>query len=822
MTMKTLVAQIAVSAAILCIDKLYSYKVPDIYAEKAIVGQRVLVPFGRGNKKTEGFILSLKYCFPDECAELKSIFMLFDDIISLSDEDIAVAGFIKNHYYCTFFEAANAMLPPGVWSNKADLFQKSDLSLDEIRNTLKGHPAKLAVAEAVYLSDKAMSVSEIINASGINNAEDHLKELVKAGFLQLKQSFSKTTSDKFILFASPLISYKEAEKLFPAGKLGDRRKEVYKRLCDEGELPVKELCYLTGSSASLISTLQKTGFISVRKEEEFRRPEIKTGCLPKKTELNNEQKKAFDSISALMTGKPAAALLYGVTGSGKTEIYIELIRKVIRSNKTAILMVPEIALTPQTVRRFYSYFNDDVAIIHSALTASQRYDEYKRIKTGQAHIVIGTRTAVFAPLKNLGIIVIDEEQEYTYKSENTPRYNAEEVAKFRAIKHNCLVLMGSATPSVVTRYSAESGKISLVRLDKRFNDVPLPKTVISDMRGKLKGGDAACVGPELAAEIRTNLDRKEKTILFLNRRGSAHKVICIDCGFSPKCLNCSVPLVYHSKNKRIVCHYCGYSEPIFDKCPECGSSHLKFEGTGTQRLEEELKALFPSAKIIRMDTDTVSGRTTHEKILDEFCYGGGDILIGTQMVAKGLDFDDVTLVGVVDSDGFLSSGDFRAQERAFSLITQVVGRAGRRNKQGRAVIQTYSPENPVILSAAKQDYDSFYEYEIRSRQALDAPPFSDIMTFMLSGKSEEKTLKAALSLSATLRMTFKESGLDTVVLGPAAAPISKLNNKYRFNVSFRCRNDLKTRYLVNRILTSFSGSRFSRDVSAAADINIYN
>ena len=820
--MKTLVARVAVSAAVLRIDKPYSYKVPDEYAGDASVGQRVIVPFGKGNRRSEGFILSLDHCSPEECSSLKSILMLFNDSVSLSDEDISVAVFLKNHYYCTFFEAANAMLPPGIWSKKDDLFQKAGFSADELHSALSGSPTKLKIAETIYLSEKPMSLSEITDASGIANAGEHLKFLVKNGFVLLKQDLSRSASDKYILYAAPLMPFDAAEKLFPAGKLGDRRKEVYKRLCDEGELPVKEICYLTGASASIISTLQKTGFVSLRKEEEFRRPEIRSDYSPRKIALNEVQKKAFESISALMTGKPAAALLYGVTGSGKTEIYIELIREVIDRQKTAILMVPEIALTPQTVRRFYSYFGDDVAIIHSALTSAQRYDEYKRIKNGQAHIVIGTRSAVFAPLKNIGIIVIDEEQEYTYKSENIPRYDAEEVAKFRAVKHNCLVLMGSATPSVVTRYSAEKGKISFVRLDKRYNDVPLPETVISDMRGKLKGGDAASVGTELAAEIRKNLKNKEKTILFLNRRGAAHRVTCIDCGFTPKCVNCSVPLVYHSKNKRIVCHYCGYSEPVFEKCPECGSSHLKFEGIGTQRLEAELKDLFPEAKIIRMDTDTVSGRTTHERILDEFCYGGGDILIGTQMVAKGLDLEDVTLVGVVDSDGFLSSGDFRAQERAFSLITQVVGRAGRRQKQGRAVIQTYSPDNPIILSAAKQDYDSFYEYEIQSRKALDAPPFSDILTFMLSGESEEKTLKAALSLSATLQKVFKEKGLNTVVLGPASAPISKLNNKYRFNVSFRCKNDSKTRALVHQVLSAFSVSSFSREVSASADVNTYN
>ncbi|MBQ7625389.1 MAG: primosomal protein N', partial [Clostridia bacterium] len=511
-----------------------------------------------------------------------------------------------------------------------------------------------------------------------------------------------------------------------------------------------------------------------------------------------------------------------VTGSGKTEIYIKIIKELIQKGKSAILLVPEIALTPQTVRRFYSYFGDEVAIIHSGLTPAQRYDEYKRMKNGDAHIAIGTRTAVFAPLKNIGVIIIDEEQEYTYKSENAPRYSADEVAKYRAVKHNCLVVLGSATPSVSTRYSAETGKLTLVRLDKRFNSVPLPITVISDMRGKIVEGEPSCIGNELAKEIRTNLENREKTILFLNRRGASNRVVCVDCGNTPVCKNCNVSLVFHSKSQRLLCHHCGYSVPAFSICPDCGSVHLKYEGVGTQKVEEELNSLFPEAKVIRMDADTVTGRTTHEKLLDEFGAGVADILLGTQMVAKGLDFENVTLVGVIDCDGFLTSGDYRAQERAFSLITQVIGRAGRRCKQGRAVIQTYSPNNPVIVCAANQDYDSFYESEIKTRQALNVPPFCDIFTFTVSGESEDYALRAALSLSAAVVKGFKNMNIDKSVLGPIPSVLSKLNGKYRFNVSFRGKNDASTRAFIASVLSSFSSTSFSRRCTVTADVNNYS
>ena len=418
----------------------------------------------------------------------------------------------------------------------------------------------------------------------------------------------------------------------------------------------------------------------------------------------------------MIDGTPRGCLLHGVTGSGKTEIYIKLIHDVISRGKSAMLLVPEIALTPQMVRRFYIHFGDNIAIIHSGLTASQRYDEYKRIKQQKARIVVGTRSAIFAPLEHIGIIIIDEEHEFTYKSENTPRYHAIEVAKARAAHHKCLVLMGSATPSVENYWLAQQGKISLVELTSRHNHMPLPDVIISDMRGKVKNGNISTIGPDLAREISANLEKREKTILFLNKRGASRKLQCVDCGHIPECKNCSVPLVYHSKNNRLLCHHCGYSEPSYDICPNCGSARIRYEGIGTQKVEQELYELFDGIKVIRMDADTINGRTSHEKLIDDFANSDCDILLGTQMVAKGLDFDNVTLVGVLDSDGFIYSDNFRAQERAFALITQVVGRAGRRSTPGRAVIQTFTPDNSVIQTAAVQDYKSFYQSEIAIRQ----------------------------------------------------------------------------------------------------------
>lgn len=822
--MLQLVAKIAVSAAVKSIDKLYSYIVPADLTSVITVGQRVIVPFGRSNTRSHGFVIELCPVPAEECSKLKSIQHLYIDSIFLSNEDIETAKFIKNRYFCTFFEAANALLPPGVWSNKSEVFLTTDYSFEEICTLLGKAEKKIEIVRQIYNSRHPLTCAEIIKITGIETAATHLRQLIDLRYIKSEQKFEKATADKHILVASLTMPLENAEALIKEGKLGERRKEVLRCLSQAGSLPEKELCYMTGVTSTLVKGLEKIGVLKLEEVEVYRRPEIKKGDFAPEIVLSDAQDKAYCSIKDLLDSTARGALLYGVTGSGKTEIYIRLIQDVLSRGKNAILLVPEIALTPQMVRRFCLYFNDEVAIIHSALTGTQRYDEYKRIKAGKARIVVGTRSAVLAPLSNLGIIIVDEEHEYTYKSENSPRYHAVDVAKFRAARNDCLVLLGSATPSVETMHSAQSEKISLIKLESRYNAMPLPKTIISDMRGNIKNGNAVCIGKELAEEIRKNLERKEKTILFINRRGASNKLVCIDCGHIPTCERCSVSLVYHSKNERLLCHHCGYSEKSLDVCPVCGSSHLKYQGIGTQRVEDELTELFPDIKIVRMDADTIVGRTSHEKLLDDFANDEYDILLGTQMVAKGLDFESVTLVGVLDGDGFMYSHDFRAQERAFSLMTQVVGRAGRHTKPGRAVIQTYCPENAVILAAAAQDYNSFYSYELSARQALRVPPFEDIIVFTLTGAIEQDVTKAALSISATLSKAFKGENIDigTSVLGPVPAAISKLNNKYRLVVSFRGKNNNKTRLFVERILTAFMKSIYSNKVSISADINPYN
>ena len=513
--------------------------------------------------------------------------------------------------------------------------------------------------------------------------------------------------------------------------------------------------------------------------------------------------------------------MYGVTGSGKTRVYIKLIREVLSLGRTALVLVPEISLTPQLLRLFSAQFGPEVAVLHSGLRAGERYDEWKRIRSGKARVVIGTRSAVFAPLQNLGLLIMDEEQEYTYKSENVPRYHARDVAKYRCAHSGAMLLLGSATPSVESMYLAQSGVYRLFTLRRRYNQRALPSVEIADLRQELRRGNGGCLSWQLRKALEANLARGEQSILFLNRRGNSRMVTCGECGEVPVCPRCSVYLTYHSANGRLMCHYCGHSEPLPSQCPSCGGT-LNFVGVGTQRVEEELKEIFPEAEVLRMDTDTVSAAHSHEKLLSRFERKRIPILVGTQMVAKGLDFENVTLVGVVAADQSLYVDDYRAGERTFSLLTQVVGRAGRGVKGGRAIIQTYTPENDVITCAASQDYDRFYGEEIRLRELRGCPPFQDLFVFTASGLQESGVLRVCMRLRRTLEDWLSRApyrALSPQLLGPAPASVAKVNNRYRYRLTLSCRNTKEIRALAAHLVRCAQQDKENRGVSIFADVN---
>lgn len=629
----------------------------------------------------------------------------------------------------------------------------------------------------------------------------------------------RRVSDKYVTMAALAVPAEEAsEAAEQRRRRAPQQSELLRTLCAIGRAALPDLREFTGASLQSVRALRDAGLISLEDVPVYRRPEAPEGERQPLPKLNSEQTKAFKGILKLAGGKKASgALLFGVTGSGKTTIYIRLIAEMRRRGKTAILLVPEIALTPQMLRTFSSHFGDDIAVLHSSLSAGERLDEWRRIKNGEAGVVIGTRSAIFAPAEDLGIIIIDEEQEDSYKSENAPRYHARDVAKFRCAQDNALLLLGSATPDVESRWRAEQGSYAYFTLSRRFNEQSMPSVEIVDMKRELRRGNGSSISERLRSEISENLERGEQSILFLNRRGANKLITCVDCGFTYSCPNCSVSLTYHSFSRRLMCHHCGYTQRLDEHCPECGGT-LKYVGTGTQKLEEELHELFPDTPVLRMDTDTVAPAGGHDVLLERFQAERIPIMVGTQMVTKGLNFENVTLVGVISADQSLYAGDYRATERTFSLITQVVGRSGRFEKPGRAVIQTFTPENETIRQAARQDYESFYRAEIELRRLQALPPFTELLCITMSGREESLVLGcAAKARDELLDATRLESGVR--VLGPAPLSVLRVNNNYRYRVTLCAPPGRGLRRFVADIVARYSSDKQFRGVSVYADTN---
>ena len=524
----------------------------------------------------------------------------------------------------------------------------------------------------------------------------------------------------------------------------------------------------------------------------------------------------------MMENGGGSGLLYGVTGSGKTQVYLKLIDEALKNDTDVIVLVPEISLTPQALSIFHSRYGNKVAVFHSGLSLGERNDEYKRADRGEAKIVIGTRSAVFAPLHNIGLIIMDEEQENTYKSERTPKYNAKDVAAFRCIYNKALFLMTSATPYIESYSNALKGKYTLCSLTQRYGDAKLPQVITVDMKQEMKNGNKSPISTILKEQIAETLDENKQVILLINRRGYNTFIACNDCGHVITCPNCSISLTYHSTNNRLTCHYCGYTKKLDNVCPECGGDNIRYSGYGTQRIEDELTFLFPNAKILRMDADTTSTKFSHEKMFNAFANHEYDIMIGTQMVAKGLDFDDVTLVGVVNADNSLYDESYNSAERTFDLITQVVGRSGRRDNSGKAIIQTINPYNQTLECAAQQDYETFYDNEIELRRLLIYPPYCDIISASFVSVNENKTAMCAKKFFEILVDMNEEYKQKIIILGPNASKIAKLNNNFRYSLFVKCKNSKIIRTLFSETLKKLSKIREYKDVSVSLDLNPYD
>ena len=809
--------KVAVSAAPYSIDKPYSYLVPESLAAAAVPGVRVMVPFGRGNKESEGLILARVQ--EPKLPGSKALRQILDPEPVLDKAGIDLALWMRGRYFCTVFEAVKTILPAGLWYGLREIWSLA-MEPEAARSAAVGIPGAWQVLDLLEKQGGKADIRVLRDALG-DGAEKPLKAMKKVEILTCETDAKRKIADKSHRMVELAVNTEDAYALTePKRRSAPARYEVVNFLATAGRTPAAEVSYYTGASARTLKAMEKAGLIAFSEEEELRVPSLDDVEPGPEIVLNEEQQRAFEEIlGRVQAAKPSVTLLHGVTGSGKTQVYLRLVQETLALGKTAMVLVPEIVLTPQMMRKFSSYFGSRVAMLHSSLKMTERYDQWKRIRRGEVDVVLGTRSALFAPLKNLGLIIMDEEQEGSYQSENVPRYDAREVAKYLCVREKAALVFGSATPTVETAWAVEQGSYQKALLRRRYNENALPEVLIADLRQEILNGNPGLISTPLRQELEKNLAAGEQSILFLNRRGSSRMLLCGECGYVPQCPRCSTAMTYHSANGRLMCHYCGHSEPAADTCPECGG-WMKHVGAGTQKVEEELRELFPEAGILRMDADTTAGG--HEEILQTFERERVPILLGTQMVAKGLDFENVTLVGVLSADISLYVDNYRAAERTFSLLTQVVGRAGRGGKTGRAVIQTYTPGNDVIRCAARQDYDAFYESEIRMRRLRRYPPFADLFTVTVSGTEEGRVLRAAVSVRETLRQLCRRPELaagEPEVLGPAPAPVVKVNNRFRYRCTLVGKNDKATREMLAWLQKDFAKDSANRGMNLFVDHN---
>ena len=807
------VVHIAVEQATFFFDKLYSYLWPETLGTPQ-VGVRVLVPFGGGNRTRQGLVMD---CVEqNETAGLKTVLSVMDAQPLLSREMVALAQFMQERTFCTLFDAVRAMLPTGLYLQVKPVLRPAVDVSPEVLDTLT--PNERQILAFVSKCPGGADQESLLRRLGMEEDAPALRHLLDLGVLVRGADGFRHTGDATVRTVRLVPRDEETEM----PKLTEKQQAVLHLLEDVGAASVKEVCYFSGVTPAVVNALQQKGLVQIYDAEVLRTPYDVTEPVPPivSRALNDEQQQAYERLLELYTARqPAAALLYGVTGSGKTSVYMNLIDKVLEDGRQVIVLVPEISLTPQMMALFLQKYGRRVAVLHSSLAIGERMDEWKRIKRGEARIVVGTRSAVFAPCDELGLIVMDEEQEHTYKSESTPRYHARDVARFRCAHHNALLLMTSATPSVESYFAAKSGRYTLLELTHRYGDVQLPQVEVVDLRTESVG--ESVLGPTLLTRMQTCLDNEQQVILLLNRRGYHTHVSCRSCGQVITCPSCSISLTYHRANNRLMCHYCGHSQPAPKKCPTCASDKIRFCGLGTQLVEDELAQLFPDVPVLRMDTDTTMSRSSYEEKFRDFAEGKYRIMIGTQMVAKGLDFPNVGLVGVLSADQSLYGDDYRSYETTFALLTQVIGRAGRRSEQGLAVVQTYTPDNPVIELAADQDYSGFFGLEITSRKMMHYPPYADLFLFGFSGLQEQRVRQAARRMLELLRDAAmgEYSNLPMVALDPTPAAVVKVAGKYRYKMLVKARNTKPMRDLVRKLMHTLNSEPMTRGVTVYVDIN---
>lgn len=814
-----MIAKVILTNAGYSLSREFDYLIPDELTQKAVAGMRVIVPFGVRNSSAEGLIV--RVCDNSKYDKLKPIKKLMDDEPVCTEEQIELCLWMQRKYLCSFSQSYKQVRPPRMSAKiRLWLVLKDGFEAD---NSLS--PLQAKMIDTLKKLDGAVEYTELSELLGGRGLKSAAYALADRGIIEVCENITDLVGAKYIRKARLECSiddgYAIADELF--ARRAHTQANMILALCDNGDMTCSDLVASTYGNYSSLNSLCDKGIVSIYKERIVREAYNTEKYDNTKAYMpTEEQKPIIDYINNLIDNSEfEQILLRGVTGSGKTEVFLQAIEHCISLGKQAIMLVPEISLTPQMVERFVGRFGERVAVMHSGLSLGERYDQWSRMKDGKVSVVVGARSAVFAPFDNIGIIILDEQHEDSYKSETAPRYHAADVAIKRAKRTGAPVLLASATPDVSTYYRALNGEYTLFEMHKRYNEQAMPKARIVDMRSELFDlHNNSPISIRLQEEIRLNLERGEKTVLFLNRRGYNTFVSCRECGAVMECENCSIAMTYHKKTDKLVCHYCGYTVDNVKECPSCHSKYVKFFGTGTQKIEDDLKALFPQARVLRMDFDTTSGKGGHEHILDKFKNGEADILLGTQMVTKGLDFPDVTLVGVLAADTALNVDDFRAGEKCFSLITQVCGRAGRGEKEGRAIIQTYQPQNRTINFAKEQNYTAFYDNEIIYRKRMEYPPFCDIVCILLSGDVEADVENEVSNIAEILKQDMGQSTNIIKLLGPAPAPIHRIKNKYRYRILLKVKAVSELIPLLTKICEEHENSRLKNLISI--DINPNN
>lgn len=798
---------------------LFTYEVPSHLLTDIKEGHRVSVPFGRSNKPIEAIVVSLRENISEDAdiSKIKEIDDILDESPLISSENIDLIKWMRNRYMCTYIDCLNLFYPKGY-----SLETRKIVEIRKIEDEFELEDEEMKLINTLRLSSSAATYEDLTK----NFTKKLISDMKKKRLIKIIWEYKDKKNEKFIKYISLADTMENIEKLVKDKKyrLGSKQKELIKFLSLNESVEQDALMQLLELSRSTIKSLESKGIVKIEMVEYYRKSINKLAYKDKEISLNKEQKEIYESIlDKINYNSRKVTLLHGVTGSGKTEIYLELIEYMLSQGMDSIFLVPEIALTPQMIARVRNRFGDIVGVFHSMLSEGEKHDVFREIKEGNVRVVIGTRSALFLPFTSLGLIVIDEEHEMSYRSEMTPKYDSIEVARYMAYKQGVTVLLASATPSISDYYRAEKGEYDLLTLNKRANNKPMPEIEVVDMREELHKGNKDDLSEKMIEEIQRTVESGNQAILFLNRRGFASFLTCKDCGHVFRCDRCDISLTYHKYKNKGVCHYCGKEEVIPDKCPECGNKNICPIGIGTEKIELYLKEKFPNYKILRVDKDTTSKKGQLEKILNSFNSGQADILIGTQILSKGHDFDNVTLVGIISADMMLNYPDYRAFESTFQLITQVSGRAGRSDKEGKVILQSYNTEHYAIQKAIDYDYKGFYQKEIAIRKTFGYEPFNNIFRLVFSGYKYNKVRENADRFLKTLEYLQKENNIyfSDLILGPNECSINKINDKYRWQVIVKDNNMnvKKLKSMIKYICVTKYEEIFDKDIVISIEQN---